>query len=191
MKAALPAAARRHIERLLGRHRPADRVELGHLERIRRFLAATEAPFARANPRGHLTGSAFVMDLRGRLLLLHHRKLEIWVQPGGHADGEHDPLAVAQREAREETGLPDLRVHPLLGPRLLDVDVHGIPARRDEPAHEHFDLRFLLATSQPESAVLQVAEAHAMAWFEAESAALRGDAGIARAVRHIAALRGR
>jgi 8-oxo-dGTP pyrophosphatase MutT (NUDIX family) len=185
---ALPATARRRIERLLGRHRPCDGVEHGHLERIQRFLAAHDAPFSRANPRGHLTGSAFVIDPTGRLLLLHHRKLGLWVQPGGHADGEIDPLGVALREAREETGLADLRVHPWLGPYLLDVDVHAIPARRDVPAHEHFDLRFLLATSTPEAAVLQPAEALAMAWLSPRDAARRGDDGIERALRHIAAL---
>lgn len=90
---------------------------------------------------GHLTGSAIVVDHdRCRFLLLHHRKLDRWLQPGGHADGDGDLGGVALREAVEETGIDDLR---LVTP-ALDVDVHPIPARGDEPAHLHLDLRFLV-----------------------------------------------
>src|SRR5919106_547396 len=96
------------------------------------------------------------MDLRGgpppppppaagdRVLLLHHRKLGRWLQPGGHADpGESSGETVALREAREETGLAGLNLHPQ-APRPFDVDVHDIPARGGEAAHQHLDLRYLV-----------------------------------------------
>ena len=79
-----------------------------------------------------------------RVLLLHHRKLDRWLQPGGHAEpGEADGEEVALREAREETGIAALRLHPD-APRPLDVDVHAIPARGSEPAHLHLDLRYVV-----------------------------------------------
>ena len=75
-----------------------------------------------------------------RVLLAHHRELERWLQPSGHSDGDPDTLAVAMREAREESGL-DVRA---LDNAIFDIDVHRIPARGREPAHFHFDVRFLV-----------------------------------------------
>jgi 8-oxo-dGTP pyrophosphatase MutT (NUDIX family) len=90
---------------------------------------------------GHLTGSAVVVDDdRQRVVLLHHRKLDRWLQPGGHADGDGDLAGVARREAAEETGLADLRV---VAP-AIDLDVHPIPARGPEHPHHHYDLRFVV-----------------------------------------------
>ena len=90
---------------------------------------------------GHITGSAWVVDIAGnRVLLADHAKLGRWLQPGGHSDGDPDTLAVALREAREESGL-DVRA---LDDAIFDIDVHRIPARGDEPAHLHFDVRFLV-----------------------------------------------
>ena len=91
--------------------------------------------------RGHLTGSALILDRsRQQVLLIHHAKLERWLQPGGHADGEGDLGQVAMREAEEETGLRGLQ---LITP-AIDLDVHDIPERGAEPAHVHLDVRFLL-----------------------------------------------
>ena len=110
---------------------------------------------------GHFTGSAWVVSADGeRALLLHHRKLGIWVQPGGHADGEGDLAAVALREAEEETGLPGLRVEG----GVFDLDRHLIPARGAEPAHYHYDVRFVVRAGASEVFVVNE-ESHALAWI--------------------------
>lgn len=95
---------------------------------------------------GHVTASAFVMDRsRSRLLLIHHRNLDLWLQPGGHIDAGEDVLTAAIREVREETGVTGVPIRQ----GIFDVDVHSIPAHGDRPAHSHFDVRFLLeATSE-------------------------------------------
>ena len=109
------------------------------------FVRRHADPFDRAIAEGHLTGSAITVSHDGaRVLLLHHRKLDRWLQPGGHGDpGETTGEEVALREALEETGIRGLALHPA-APRPLDVDVHDIPARGSEPAHEHLDLRYLV-----------------------------------------------
>lgn len=105
------------------------------------FVAGNPQCFERSLASGHVTGSAWLVD-RGarRVLLTHHRKLGRWLQLGGHSDGVPDPLEVAISEAREESGLD---VAPL-SPEIFDLDVHEIPARSNEPAHLHFDVRFAL-----------------------------------------------
>ncbi|CAN5667856.1 NUDIX hydrolase [soil metagenome] len=91
---------------------------------------------------GHLTGSALIVDAAGdHVLVLFHTKLQRWLQPGGHADGDHELAGVALREATEETGIEGLRV---MVP-AIDLDIHEIPARGTEPAHDHLDLRFVVA----------------------------------------------
>ncbi|RME38704.1 MAG: NUDIX domain-containing protein [Planctomycetota bacterium] len=133
---------RRKLIRLLESHRPFDAHESRCLERILRFVRATPACFERSCREGHVTGSAWLIHPDGeRVLLTHHRKLGGWLQPGGHADGDPDVLAVALREAREESGLSDIRP---LSESIFDVDVHAIAARAGEPAHLHYDVRFLL-----------------------------------------------
>ena len=109
---------------------------------------------------GHFTGSAWVVSADGqRALLLHHRKLDRWLQPGGHADGDGDLAAVALREAEEETGLRGLRVQPA----VFDLDRHRIPARGTEPEHWHYDVRFVVHAGGDEAFVVSE-ESHALAW---------------------------
>jgi 8-oxo-dGTP pyrophosphatase MutT (NUDIX family) len=100
--------------------------------------------FERTCLPGHVTGSAWVVSADfEQVLLTHHRKLGRWLQLGGHADGDPDPLRVALREAREESGLERLHPAPPGSVGILDLDVHAIPALGAEPAHDHHDLRFL------------------------------------------------
>jgi 8-oxo-dGTP pyrophosphatase MutT (NUDIX family) len=168
----------------LAQHRPGDAEEAADLRRILDFVARHERPFDRGIAEGHLTGSALTVSASGaRVLLLHHRKLQRWLQPGGHADpGEIAGEQVALREAFEETGIAGLALHPR-APRPLDVDVHDIPARPGEPAHQHLDLRYLVLA--PDAAALTRAEAEstALRWFTwDELAALDLDHGLRRAL---------
>jgi 8-oxo-dGTP pyrophosphatase MutT (NUDIX family) len=105
------------------------------------FIHAHDDAFGRNSTPGHVTASAFVVshDMK-QVLLTHHRKLNIWLQLGGHCDGIRDPHFVALKEAYEESGLPRID----LGPRkIFDIDIHPIPASKADPRHLHFDVRYL------------------------------------------------
>ena len=145
------------------------------------LLSDPQDPFVRDRLSGHFTGSAWVVSADGRrTLLTHHRKLDRWLQPGGHADGDRDLAAVALREAREETGLPGLSILP----GVFDLDRHRIPAHREVPAHWHYDVRFVVRASDDERFVVSD-ESHALAWRDI--AALRDDAGADASLRRMAA----
>ncbi|MFI5183144.1 MAG: NUDIX hydrolase [Vicinamibacteria bacterium] len=180
----------RNLIASLERHRPSDGPEAVDLERILAFVGRHSTPFDRGIAEGHLTGSALVVSATGdRTLLLHHRKLHRWLQPGGHADpGETTGEAVALREALEETGIEGLCLHPG-APRPLDVDVHAIPARGSEPAHEHLDLRYLLVAPGSASLSLKADESNDLRWFAwDELEALGLDPGLRRAFAKTRAL---
>ncbi len=137
-------------------------------------------PFRRERLEGHFTGSAWLVSAdRARAALLHHRKLDRWLQPGGHADGESDLAAVALREAEEETGLRGLRVEP----DVFDLDRHRIPARGAEPEHWHYDMRFVVHASGDETFVVNE-ESNALAWRPI--AEIAQDPGIDDSVRRLA-----
>ncbi len=168
----------------LGGHAPADEEEARDLAQIRDFVRRHGNPFDRGIAEGHLTGSAIVVSATGEgTLLLHHRKLDRWLQPGGHADpGETTGEAVALREALEETGLVGLVLHPR-APRPLDVDVHDIPARGAEPAHLHLDLRYLVlapAGATPSPALAEMRDLRFFRWEETSGLGL--DVGLRRAL---------
>lgn len=109
---------------------------------------------------GHVTGSACVLSADGAAMLLtHHAKLDRWLQLGGHCDGVADVRFVATKEAYEESGLARLR---LVSDRVFDVDIHQIPASAKEPAHLHYDVRFLM---QAEAGTIRASqESKALAW---------------------------
>jgi 8-oxo-dGTP pyrophosphatase MutT (NUDIX family) len=138
------------LARLLAGYRPRTDEEAADLERVRALLSAGD-PWRRSSPL-HVTGSALIVHPPSRRVLLRwHARQQAWIQVGGHADpGEGDPLAVALREGREETGLDDLVPWP--DAALVHVVVVPVPAAAHEPAHEHADLRFVLATNTPEAA---------------------------------------
>lgn len=117
-------------------------------------------PFVRGRLAGHFTASAWLVDCAGaRLLMTHHRKLDRWLQLGGHADGDRDLAAVALKEAEEESGLTDLVVDP----DLFDLDRHWIPERGDVPGHWHYDARYVVRASGSEAFAVSD-ESHALAW---------------------------
>ena len=138
--------------------------EVAYRQRMIELLDSCPNCFRRDAFPAHFTGSAFVVSADGaRGLLHHHRKLDRWLQFGGHCDGEEDVLSVAQREANEESGIQGL-VAALSRP--FDLDIHEIPAFGDEPAHLHYDVRYVLIA--PELAKIQTsAESKELRWFEA------------------------
>ncbi len=120
-------------------------------QRILDFCADHSDALYRTCLDGHLTGSALVVDpSRGATLLIHHAKLDRWLQPGGHVDGHGDLAASALREAFEEVGIAGLEVcEP-----AIDLDIHAIPERGDEPAHLHLDVRFLVIAPSDAAATI-------------------------------------
>ena len=147
---------------------------------FREFALAHASCLERSCVPGHLTGSAWLVDRTGaRVLLTHHRKLNKWLQLGGHADGDGDLARVALREAEEESGLSDLVVEPA----IFDLDRHMIPARGNEPAHWHYDVRFVVRASGSEEFVV-TDESHALAWRDIT--AIEHDASLDESLRRMA-----
>jgi 8-oxo-dGTP pyrophosphatase MutT (NUDIX family) len=149
---------------------PLSAAEAEDVERIRQLAAAGD-PWPRSLPL-HVTGSAVIVHPPTRRVLLRwHERMHGWLQVGGHGDtGEADPFAVALREAREETGLLDLTPWPLpTQPTLLQVAVVPVPPGKHEPAHEHADFRFGLATAMPEAAIPESPRAQ-LAWLSLDQA---------------------
>ncbi len=152
---------RQSLLQLLADYDTTDVAELRMLTETIAFVGTQADCFHRTLLTGHVTGSAWIVSPdRARVVLIHHRKLDRWLQPGGHADGDPDVAAVALREAQEETGLTSLR---LVTPAIFDVDVHTIPARDNEPAHQHYDIRFLLE-ADPAEPFVQTIETKSIKW---------------------------
>jgi 8-oxo-dGTP pyrophosphatase MutT (NUDIX family) len=161
--AALPQGVtpdQRHWIALFEAYQHAWPDEAGVVALFRELASTDDAAASRARRAGHLTGSAWLVSADGeRVLLTHHRKLDRWLQLGGHADGDGDLARVALREAEEESGLLDLEVETI----VFDLDRHRIPARGDEPEHWHYDVRFVVRARGSEAYVVG-AESHALAW---------------------------
>ena len=171
----------------VGQYLPLDSYEAQMARRLQRFLETADpiAVFSRdlagnAPEWGHVTGSAWVVNRSfSRVVLLHHGKLNIWVQPGGHCDGESNVLGVAGREATEETGL---HVTPH-NTRIFDIDVHRIPEYSGTPAHLHFDVRYIFVADENQTVVCSH-ESKAVRWMTLEEAEeLSGEESIARMIR--------
>ncbi|MCS7025352.1 MAG: NUDIX hydrolase [Bryobacteraceae bacterium] len=132
----------------LARYRCATAQEADLRVRFQAFVAEYEECFERSLKIGHVTGSAWLVDLeRTHVLLTHHQKLDKWLQLGGHADGDRDVLRVALREAQEESGLCSIRA---VSDEIFDLDIHRIPARQNEPEHWHYDVRFFCEADRNE-----------------------------------------
>ena len=137
-------------------------------------------PFRRERLAGHFTASAWLVDRGGtRTLLTHHRKLGLWLQPGGHCDGERDLAVAALKEAEEESGLGGLSIER----ELFDLDRHWIPEHKGVPAHWHYDARFVVRAGADERFVVSD-ESHALAWRDI--AALAQDDAADPSVRRMA-----
>lgn len=158
-------------ERLLSELRTYD-AEDGAEERDRvamLALLAEQDAFSRAHfAPGHFTASCYILDDGGRLLLHHHRRLDRWLQMGGHVEGEETPHLAALREGGEESGLTDLA---LAANGIFDLDIHGIPAGKGEPGHHHYDVRYVARTASPGAVAIDRAESNELAWVSLERAA--------------------
>ena len=165
------------LVQLLDRYRGRHPDEIGTIDRVRTLLADYERCFFRDCFPGHITSSAWIVSREsGAVLLTHHRKLERWLQLGGHADGESDVLASARREAEEESGLREFSAIPRPGRcESLDLDVHDIPARASEPLHQHHDIRFLFDVSEVQAIRHQENESKEVRWFTAHEIETRFD----------------
>ncbi len=124
---------------------PLDEAEKNNVEKVIEFLKNNTNSFSRTNLAGHITAGGLVVDMKGNVLLNHHKKADMWFQFGGHCDGESNLLNVARREVFEESGLDNLQ---LISNQILDVDVHIIDysAKKNEPEHFHYDVNFLFKT---------------------------------------------
>ena len=158
---------RSHLNELLrryARHFPAEH-EL--VARFQAFVAAHPDCLLRSCVPGHITASAWIVSADGgSALLTHHRKLGRWLQLGGHVDGEPRIERAALREAQEESGMAEFTFVPSAGGSLvpLDLDVHPIPARKQEPEHLHWDVRFLLRAAPGQPLVVS-AESNDVRWW--------------------------
>ncbi len=164
-----------------------DAAEAQHRAAMLELLASTEDAFSRGHfDPGHFTASCYIVDAAGRLLLHHHKRLDRWLQMGGHVEADESPDLAALREGREESGLRDL-VHVTDG--IFDLDIHPIPAAKGEPDHAHFDVRYLARTASPEAVVVDRAESNELAWVTLDRAAqLMPGPESARVLRKIARL---
>jgi 8-oxo-dGTP pyrophosphatase MutT (NUDIX family) len=159
------------VLQLLANYRP-DELEQAEQSQIFTEFVRQHADCAeRRLATGHLTGSAWLVSQDGRrALLMHHRKLNRWLQPGGHADGSGDLAQAALREAEEESGLCGMSVEP----EAFDLDRHRIPARGAEPEHFHYDVRFVVRAMGGE-VFMQNEESLALAWFDIKKLADDGE----------------
>lgn len=136
---------------LLNDYQPEGEAETADLRRVQALAAGAEDPWRRELPL-HVTASALIVHPpTARVLLRWHQRQQAWLQVGGHGDpGETDPLAIAIREAQEETGLADLAPWP--DAEIRHVVIVGVPPGKGEPAHEHADVRYIMATQAPDAA---------------------------------------
>ncbi len=130
----------------------------------RRFLVLLKKDdcYCRSSLEAHLTGSAWIVNQKyDKTLLIHHKKLNRWLQPGGHADGIENIYQVAHNEALEETGLSNLKSNG----RIFDIDIHLIPTRKDVPEHYHYDVRFLFVADE-DKPIAKNHESNEIRWID-------------------------
>ncbi len=162
----------------LNQYRDRTPSERDTAQRFLDFLSSGDDVYLRTRLDGHFTASCWLLSPdRQSVLLTHHRKLNRWLQLGGHADGDADLARVALHEAQEESGLSALVVLP----EIFDIDAHTIPARASEPEHTHWDVRFVVLSP---SLVFQLShESNALAWRSIAELVDSGDESIARMAR--------
>ena len=147
---------------LLENYYPNDPDEKMSKQKMLQFLETYTDCFERSCIPGHFTGSSWLLNKDGsQVLLLLHKKFNVWLQPGGHCDGDSDMLRVAIKEAKEESGIMDIK--PVFE-SIFDIDVHFVSAYGNDPAHYHYDVRFLLQVQSTETLICS-SESHDLGWF--------------------------
>jgi 8-oxo-dGTP pyrophosphatase MutT (NUDIX family) len=155
---------------------PVDQREEASIAQTLERLGWPGDPFDQATNEHHLTASAFVVSSRG-VILLRHRLLGIWVQPGGHVEMGEGPEEAALRETLEETGLYARHLEPA---SLFHVDVHPGPHE-----HVHYDLRYVLV-APPIDPTPQRGESPEVYWFDFAGAVERCEPGLVNAITKLA-----
>jgi 8-oxo-dGTP pyrophosphatase MutT (NUDIX family) len=136
---------------------------LNNVKEFDNFIKNNPNCFDRTCLKGHLTGSAFIINSKvNKVLFTYHAKLKKWLQLGGHCDGDFLVHNVAIKEAKEESGVENFyfldlfnfpefysdatlnKIHPI----PFDIDIHFIPARKNEPSHFHYDVCYLLSADE-------------------------------------------
>ena len=133
------------------------------------FIEKHSDCFERTLEEGHITASSWLLDsTKEKALLLHHAKLDIWCQPGGHCDGNSDVLFTALKEAQEESGIKEI---VSLKTTIFDIDIHSIPGKGSTPSHLHYDVRFLLQVSNQKEPSLNQ-ESKGFLWIDKNQSSL-------------------
>jgi 8-oxo-dGTP pyrophosphatase MutT (NUDIX family) len=164
-----PAAFRESVKTLLGDYAKAFNIPDERHALLRRQIASGDDIHSRGTFPGHVTTSAFILDGAGeKILLIHHRSLGRWLQPGGHYEPPEDLAVSALRESLEETGMEELVIDPWhrTSGIPIDIDSHRIPARpeRGEPEHWHHDIRYLVRAQEGAAVHPDLREVHGAAW---------------------------
>lgn len=150
------------LEDLLNIYSPGCGHQMGLKNQFLKFLNSDRNVFHRSHLLGHFCASAWVVDDScENVVLLHHKKLNFWTQPGGHCDGEQDTEQVSRKEVEEETGLVNLQ---LMQPGIFDLDLHRIPEFGDTPTHFHYDVRYFFR-AETGAALVQNHESNKLRWF--------------------------
>ena len=177
---------RNSLKALLDSYSTSDQAESEMLQEIKNFVSANSECFERTLAAGHVTASGWIISNdKEEVLLMHHRKLDRWFQPGGHCDGDPDVIGVAKKEVEEETGLTHFA---LLQDGIFDVDIHLIPANSRDAAHFHYDIRFLFEASPSEELIINI-ESNDVKWVPVSQVEnLNNSESMMRMVRKISAL---
>lgn len=170
---------RQQLLSALDMHKAFDSHEAKMLKQMLDFVQHTPGAYHRENLEGHITASGWIVNADlSKVLLLHHAKLNKWLQPGGHADGNENLVEVLKTELEEETGITGIAE-----PQLFDIDIHAIPERGKVPEHLHYDVRFLVQINDS-IPIQRNEESNELAWFHLnEVMALNSEPSIARMVQ--------
>lgn len=172
---------RKKLLELLEKYNPYSDEENKAKEDIITFINENDNCFERELEKGHITGSSWLLNKQGdKALLMHHMKLNKWFQPGGHADGDSDILAVAIKEAQEESGINAIEA---VDGNIFDIDIHLIPENKKDKSHFHYDIRFLLQVKSDEE-LSNNGEAKELRWLNRDDVvALTKEESVVRMVR--------